>query len=69
MLFAKRYIGEHPSVDCFVFGHRHIKQDVALNDTSRVIFLGDWISKFDYVVIDAKTIEHKHYVEGESTDL
>jgi hypothetical protein len=57
-----------PSVDCFIFGQRHIDTDVSLAD-SRVIFLGDWITKFDYVVIDSNSIEHKHYVEGESKDI
>lgn len=68
MKFAKRYLVQHPSVDCFIFGHRHIDTDVSLAD-SRVIFLGDWITKFDYVVIDGNSIEHKHYVEGESKDI
>ena len=68
MKFAKRYLVQQPSVDCFIFGHRHIDTDVSLAD-SRVIFLGDWITKFDYVVIDSNSIEHKHYVEGESKDI
>ena len=69
MVFANKYISTHPSVDCFIFGHRHIDKDVSLDDRARVIFLGDWITKFDYVVVDSNTIEHKRYVEGESTDL
>ena len=69
MRFAKKYLSSHPSVDCFIFGHRHIDTDVPLSENSRVIFLGDWVSKFDYVVLDGKTIEHKHFVEGESKEV
>ena len=63
--FAKRYLQGHPSVDCFVFGHRHIDVDIPLGESSRCIFLGDWISVFAYVVIDAEAIEVKYYKEGE----
>ena len=69
MKFAKKYLAQHPSVDCFIFGHRHLGTDVPLGENSRVIFLGDWISKFDYVVVDANTIEHRHFVEGESKEV
>ena len=66
--YAKRYLQLHDTVDCFIFGHRHIDTDVALSN-SRVIFLGDWISTFDYVVIDSNSIEHRHFVEGESKEI
>lgn len=69
MRFAKKYLATHPSVDCFIFGHRHIDTDISLGESSRVIFLGDWISKFDYVVLDGNSIEHRHYVEGESKEV
>ena len=67
--FAKRYLAAHPSVDCFIFGHRHIDEDFPLGESSRCIFLGDWIGTFAYVVFDGKTIERKYYIEGESKDL
>jgi UDP-2,3-diacylglucosamine hydrolase len=69
MKFAKKYLVSHPSVDCFIFGHRHLGTDVPLGDNSRAVFLGDWISKFDYVVIDSNSIEHKFFIEGESKDI
>ena len=40
-----------------------------LDESSRCIFLGDWISTFAYVVLDGKTIERKYYIEGESKEL
>ena len=63
--FAERYLQNHPSVDCFVFGHRHIDVDIPLGDASRCIFLGDWINIFAYVEIDAETVAVRYYKEGE----
>ena len=40
-----------------------------MGESSRCIFLGDWIKDFAYVVLDGKTIERKHFIEGESKDL
>ena len=67
--FANEYLQKHPVVDCFIFGHRHVDEDFPLGDSSRCIFLGDWISNFAYVVFDGKEIVRKHYIEGESKDL
>ena len=69
MIFARKYLLQHPSVDCFVFGHRHIDKDLPIGESSRCIFLGDWINTFAYVVLDGKTIERKYYIEGESKNL
>ena len=69
IIYAKKYLKDHPSVDCFIFGHRHIDEDIALGDNSRCIFLGDWIGTFAYVVFDGKTVERKYFIEGESKDL
>ena len=68
-LFARKYIKTHPDVDCFIFGHRHVDEDLMLDGIARCIFLGDWIGTFAYVVFDGKTIERKYYIEGESKDL
>lgn len=67
--YARKYLQTHPTVDCFIFGHRHIDEDMLIGETSRCIFLGDWIGTFAYVVFDGVTIERKHFVEGESKDL
>ena len=69
MIFARKYLESHPTVDCFIFGHRHVDEDLPLGDSSRCIYLGDWISTFAYVVLDGNTIERKYFVEGESKDL
>lgn len=69
LVFARKYLETHKSIDCFIFGHRHIDVDMPLDESSRCIFLGDWISTFAYVVLDGKTIERKYYIEGESKEL
>jgi UDP-2,3-diacylglucosamine hydrolase len=65
IIFAREYLKKHSSVDCFIFGHRHIDVDIPLGENSRCIFLGDWIYTFAYVVWDGKTISHERYVEGD----
>ena len=60
--FSKQYLAQHPSIDFFVFGHRHILLDLQLNSRSRLLILGDWINLFSYAVFDGKTMTVEHYV-------
>lgn len=69
VLFAKKYLKKHDTVDCFIFGHRHCDEDFLLHNKARCIFLGDWISTFAYVVYDGKTISHERYVEGDKQQI
>lgn len=41
-------------IDYFVYGHRHLPMILNLNETSKYINLGDWISYFTYGVFDGK---------------
>ena len=66
VLFAKQYIEEHPNIDYFIFGHRHIELDIKLARHSRLMILGDWISQFTYAVYDGEHMFLEEYVEGES---
>ena len=66
VIFAKQYLKEHPDVDYFIFGHRHIELDLALSRQTRVIILGDWITQFTYAVYDGEQLFLENYVEGES---
>ena len=47
--------------DYFVFGHRHLPLNIDLNENSKYINLGDWISYFTYGVFDGESFELKHY--------
>ncbi len=47
--------------DYFIFGHRHLPIDHMLNDRSRYINLGDWISYNSYAVFDGHQLELKYF--------
>ena len=66
VLFAKDYIEDHPNIDYFIFGHRHIELDIKLARHTRLMILGDWISQFTYAVFDGEHLFLEEYVEGES---
>lgn len=52
--FSVDYLREHPEINYFVYGHLHVVEDLKLNDSSRMIILGDWITNFSYGVWDGK---------------
>ena len=66
VIFAKKYLSEHPEVDFFIFGHRHIELDLALTNQTRVLILGDWITQFTYAVYNGEQLFLESYTEGES---
>ena len=45
--YCKRKLEQH-HYDYFVFGHRHLPLDIQLQENSKYINLGDWISYFTY---------------------
>lgn len=47
--------------DYYVFGHRHLPLNIDLNDTSKYVNLGDWISYYTYGVFDGEVMELKEY--------
>lgn len=49
--------------DYFIFGHRHLPIDHALNGGSRYINLGDWIRYDTYAVFDGEKLELRIYEE------
>ena len=66
-------IQEHPNIDYFIFGHRHIELDIKLErpiegsgHKARMMILGDWISQFTYAVYDGEHMFLEEYIEGES---
>lgn len=42
--------------DYFIFGHRHLPIDYNLNDNSRYINLGDWLSYYTYAEFDGDMV-------------
>ncbi len=55
VIFAREVLAKEP-VDFFIFGHRHVPIDYKLNDHSRYINLGDWITNFTYAVFDGTDV-------------
>ena len=58
--YAKRKYNEKAR-DYFVFGHRHIPLDIAINDKARYINLGDWITHFTYAEFSENTMALKKW--------
>jgi len=60
IIFAKEKLrSEH--FDYFIFGHRHIPNDIKLSESSRYINLGDWIVNDSYAVFDGDDLKLKKY--------
>ena len=56
VIFAKNVL-KREHFDYFIFGHRHIPYEVSLDENSKVINLGDWITHFTYGVWDGRQLE------------
>jgi len=56
-----REVLQRQQYDYFIFGHRHLPIDFALNDRSRYINLGDWIKYDSYAVFDGRELALKYY--------
>ncbi len=62
VIYAREVLAkEH--FDYFIFGHRHLPLNIELNDNSRYINLGDWITNFTYAVFDGNDIQLKKWQE------
>lgn len=61
--FAKETLKKDPTIDFFIFGHRHVVLDLLLRDNKRVVYLGDWIDKFSYGEWDGENFFLKNFEE------
>lgn len=61
--YCQKSLKENSDTDYFIFGHRHVDVDIALNQKSRYIILGDWVTKFTYAEFDGDSLFIKHYQE------
>ncbi len=48
--------------DFYIFGHRHLPLDVAVNETSRYLNLGEWVNHCSYAVYDGNTLRLEYFV-------
>jgi UDP-2,3-diacylglucosamine hydrolase len=60
-IYCQKKLEKQPDIDYFVFGHRHVPIDHSLNEKSRLIILGDWVTNFTYAVFDGENLELKRY--------
>ena len=63
--FAKNTLQQDSSITAFIFGHRHMVYDFPINNGSRVLNLGDWISYFSYAELVNGNLAMKYYLEPE----
>lgn len=66
VVYSKKYLRNHPEINYFIFGHRHIELDIMLTHTTRMLILGDWIKQFTYAVFDGQNIYLENYIEGDT---
>ena len=59
--FAKDYLQISPSIDFFLFGHRHIMLDIRLSNTCQLTILGDWLRYYSYAVFDGKELHLRNF--------
>ena len=46
--FAKEHYREHPDINCYVFGHRHVEFDLIMSRSCRMVILGDSFRQCTY---------------------
>ena len=62
MDFSREHHAVHPEVDAYIYGHIHIARiNEARDSMPPVIFLGEWISLFSYVIMDDRGEFTLHY--------
>lgn len=51
--YARKYAGESEEhIDYFIFGHNHIAEIYPIVNNTKVVFLGEWIERPTYAVLD-----------------
>ncbi len=61
VIFCREHIKKHPGIDFYILGHRHQPMDYALDEHSRCIILGDWITHFSYAVFDGNDVSLQYF--------
>jgi UDP-2,3-diacylglucosamine hydrolase len=61
LLIYSKEVLQNEFYDYFIFGHRHLPLNILLNEKSRYINLGEWITYNSYAVFDGTNLELKYY--------
>lgn len=56
-IYSKSQVVEHPEIDYFVFGHRHLPKKEEFAPGKFYINLGDWIEHFTYLEVSEQAVE------------
>ncbi|HLT52122.1 MAG TPA: UDP-2,3-diacylglucosamine diphosphatase [Arenibacter sp.] len=62
--YCKRKL-EQQHYDYFIFGHRHLPMEIALDERSTYINLGDWINHYTYAVYNGEKLSLEKYTASE----
>jgi UDP-2,3-diacylglucosamine hydrolase len=60
VIYCKELLKTH-FYDYMIFGHRHMPLDIKLDDKSRYINLGEWISNSSYAVFDGEEVTLRYF--------
>jgi UDP-2,3-diacylglucosamine hydrolase len=66
IVYSKEYLGAHPDINYFIYGHRHIELDLMLSRNTRLLILGEWTDLCTYAVFDGCELRMENYIEGET---
>jgi UDP-2,3-diacylglucosamine hydrolase len=55
--------------DFYIFGHRHLPLDITINEKSRYINLGDWLTYNSYAVFDGNILQLKSFTNYPNVPL
>ena len=59
-------LAEHPEIDYYLFGHRHLLIDLALRGDKRIVILGDWLQYNSFAVWDGTSLFVDQFIEDEA---
>jgi UDP-2,3-diacylglucosamine hydrolase len=62
IIYANEKLKKCPHIDYFIFGHRHLAQDLVLKDAkSRYVNLGHWFGEGNYAFFDGQELHLKKF--------
>ena len=66
VVYSKAYLKNHPDINYFIYGHRHIELDLMLSASARVVILGIGLTFSRMPCFDGEHLFLENYIEGET---
>ncbi len=60
--YCQSVLLENQNIDYLIFGHRHMPLVHPLNQKTKMVILGDWVTNFSYAVFDGETLDLRYFV-------